>query len=108
MGPITCTFLSREILPGEQEPERVKWMLEVFLPYTCPWVTAALCSLFTTCKSQYQPKGVNLELVQGRVDRIVMGLKRFIHEGRVNEQMMLSLAEQLQWLWVVRGEMSVN
>ena len=26
----------------------------------------------------------------------------------LNEQMMLSLAEQLQWLWVVKGEMSIN
>ena len=64
--------------------------------------------VFTFHHIQCQPKGVNLELVQGRVDRIVMGLKRSIHEGRVNKQMMLSLAEQLQWLWVVKGEMSVN
>ena len=108
MGPITSTFLSREIPPGEQEPEGVRWLLEVSLLYMCPWVTAPLCSLFTTCKSQHQPKEVNLELIQARVNRMVMGLKRCIHEGRVNERMMLSLAEQLQWLWVVKGEMSIN
>lgn len=95
MGPTTHSSPSREIPPGEQEPEAVRWLLEDFPPYASPWETEPGFSNATTCESWYQSKGIKLEFIQGRVvyfgrdlsgPRMITGLKGPNHEERVKSK----------------------